>query len=418
MIHWAIMKIGIILHQHKFFGGGPRIALELAQSLQKKGHAITLYAFRHVDDGKATFDNRAQGLRIITLPSGTNFKRRPFLGLFYVPGTSAIFQYLQENRLAKMLAKKIDPATDALLPQTSKLDLVTAYHFTHLHKKQVPIIWQMNDMTTHTFKVCHAVSWTESSCSLPEKLWYGFLDRLDRRYFAAADEITVLADMIKKQARDGLGREATVARVGVNTDQFTYKERKAPQEKTRILGHAQFYRHRRFEDAVEAVALLIKKGYDIDLTLSGDSETYEAYRKYRDEIADKARVLGIAHRVHFPGRLTDEAYLKILHASDIFIFPHVRQSWGLVPFEAMATGLPIVASNETGASEVLIDGETALIVKAEDPQAIAKAIANLVDNPDLYAKLSRNGAVWVRKELTWDHYAETIIRLIKKHRSC
>lgn len=412
------MKIGIILHQSKFFGGGPRLTLELAQSLQNKGHAVTLYAFRrYVEDGKATFDKQAVGLRIITLPPKTNFKRRPFFGMFYVSGTSSFRKYLQENKLAKMLARQIDPETEALLPQTSRLDLITAYNFKRLRKKKIPVIWQMNDMVTHTFKRCYATSWTKNSCSLPEKLWYGFLDQLDRHYFSAADEITVLADVIKKQACTSLRRKATTVRVGVNTNQFTYKKRHHPQGKIHLLGHAQFYRHRRFEDAVVAVALLTKKGYDIDLTLSGDSETYEAYRKYRDEIAEKARVLGIANRIHFPGRLEDEAYLKLLHTSDIFVFPHVRQSWGLVPFEAMATGLPVVASNETGASEVLINNETALIVRAENPQSIADAIARLIDNHELYEKISKNGATWVRKELTWDHYAEVLVRLIKKHQS-
>lgn len=410
------MNIGIILHQPKFFGGGPRLVLELAQSLQNKGHIVTLYAFRHVDDGKATFDARAKGLRVVTLPPGTDFKRRPILGLFYVPGTNAVIKYLQENKLAKMLAKQIDPDTDALLPQTSRIDLITAYYFKRLRKKQIPVIWSMADMVTHTFKACYSTSWTKSSCSVPAKLWYEFLDLLDRHYLSAANEITVHANMIVKQARDGIKREATIAHVGVNADQFTYKERQPPQGTIHILGHAQFYRHRRFEDAVEATALLVKKGYDIDLTLSGDSETYESYRKYRDEIADKARALGIFDRIHFPGRLKDEEYLKILHASHIFVFPHVRQSWGLVPFEAMATGLPIVASNETGASEVLIENETALIVEAENPRAIADAIAHLIEQPELYIKLSRNGATWVRKELRWDYYADTLINIINKHR--
>ena len=410
------MKIGIILHQKKFFGGGPRLVLELAHALKHIGHGVTLYTFAHVEDDRASFGDRAQGLRVVTLPSGTDLKRRPFWGMFFIPGTNAIRQYLQENRLAKMLARKIERDTDALLPQTSRIDLITAYYFKRLHKKETTIIWQMNDIITPTFKACYTESWTKNSCSFPQKLWYSFLDRFDHHYLSAADEITVLADMIVKQARKSIKRHTTIVHLGVNAEQFAYKERGHPQGKIRLLAHAQFYRHRRFEDAVEATALLVKKGYDVDLTLSGDSETYEAYRKYRDEIREKARLLGIADRVHFPGRLSDTEYLETLHASDIFIFPHVRQSWGLVPFEAMATGLPIVASDQTGASEVLIDGETALIVPAEKPQAIANAVERLIQNKELYSKLSKNGAVWVRKELTWNNYARALVRLIEKHR--
>ncbi len=410
------MKIGIIIHQHKFFGGGPRIALELAQSLKRSGHDITLYTFRHYEDDNTRHGNLAEGFPVVTLPLETNFKRRPLFGNFYMPGTSSILKYRHEIRLAKMLAARIDPQTNALIPQSSRSAMIVAYFFKQLHKKNTPVIWQVNDMVTYTFTTCHALSWKKNSCSPIERAWYGFMDKIDTKYYQAADEISVLADVIKDQVMVGMGREAKVLRVGVNTKQFDYIERMPPLKKrVRLLAHAQFFRHRRFEDAVEAVALLTKKGYDLDLTLSGDSETYKEYRDYRNYIQERAQKYGVAERVHFPGRLREDAYLRELQTADIFVFPHVRQSWGLVPFEAMATGLPVVASQEAGATEVLTDHENALVAKSQDPTDIARAIAELIDNPELYSKISRSGSTFVRNDLTWDTYAENILSLIKQH---
>ncbi len=414
------MKIGIIIHQHKFFGGGPRIALELGESLKRLGHDITFYTFRHHENENTRHGDLGLTIPVITLPDNMHFKRRPLFGKFYIPGTSSIIRYFHEIKLAKMLADRILPETEALIPQSSRSAMIVAYYFKRLHRrKKIPIIWQMNDMITYTFTTCYGHnSWTKNSCTNIQRLQYGFMDKLDSRFYRAADEISVLAEVIKKQVFAGMGREAKVLRVGVNTREFDYVERIIPQnKKVLLMGHAQFFPHRRFEDAVEAVSILVKKGYDVNLSLSGDSQTYRKYRDYRDYVKNRAQELGVSHRIFFPGLLSEKTYVAHLRQANIFVFPHVCQSWGLVPFEAMATGLPVICSKEAGASEVLTDHENALIANSSDPEDIARAVAELVDTPELYSKISKNGNLFVREHLTWDMYAKNILKLIQAHQS-
>jgi len=98
----------------------------------------------------------------------------------------------------------------------------------------------------------------------------------------------------------------------------------------------------------------------------------------------------------------------------VFVFPNHLQSWGLAVFEAMASGLPVVVSKSAGASEVLTDGENALLVNPKNPGEIAKAIQSLIDNPDLYRTLSKNGRDFVEQNISWVKYTDQMEDVFKR----
>ena len=79
-------------------------------------------------------------------------------------------------------------------------------------------------------------------------------------------------------------------------------------------------------------------------------------------------------------------------AADVVVFP-VRwaEPWGLVPLEAMAVGRPVVATCTGGSAEYLRDGENCLVVPAEDPDALARAVARLSSDAALRDRLRARG---------------------------
>jgi glycosyltransferase involved in cell wall biosynthesis len=89
------------------------------------------------------------------------------------------------------------------------------------------------------------------------------------------------------------------------------------------------------------------------------------------------------------------------------------QSWGLVVFEAMAMGLPVIVSETAGASEVLTDHENSIIVKPKDPKGIASAVQELIQKPELYKKLSREGRKFVEKNISWPRYTEDMLKIFQ-----
>lgn len=114
---------------------------------------------------------------------------------------------------------------------------------------------------------------------------------------------------------------------------------------------------------------------------------------FREPAQRLARELGIADRVHFPGALDHAEKLRLLAASDVFAFPSTdrTEAFGIAQLEAMALGVPVVATDlPTGVTDVAVHGRTALVVPPNDPDALARALARLLADHDLAARLAGN----------------------------
>lgn len=111
------------------------------------------------------------------------------------------------------------------------------------------------------------------------------------------------------------------------------------------------------------------------------------WRDERDRLEGIAKELGIFDRVAFCGHREDVP--AVLGAFDLFVVPSLFEPFGRVLIEAMAAGLPVVATRAGGVPEIVVDGETGLLVPARDDEALAGAIRTLLDDP---ARAARFGA--------------------------
>ncbi len=108
--------------------------------------------------------------------------------------------------------------------------------------------------------------------------------------------------------------------------------------------------------------------------------------------------MGVAARVHVLGPRKDVPAL--MHAMDVFAMPSIWEGFGLVLLEAMAAGRPIVASRVATIPEVVVDGLTGLLVPPGDPLALAEALAELANQPELAARLGQAGRERVRRQFS------------------
>jgi len=90
----------------------------------------------------------------------------------------------------------------------------------------------------------------------------------------------------------------------------------------------------------------------------------------------------------------------LMHAMDVFAMPSIWEGFGLVLLEAMAAGRPIVASRVATIPEVVLDGQTGLLVPAGDPLALAEALAQLANQPALAARMGEAGRERVRHQFS------------------
>jgi glycosyltransferase involved in cell wall biosynthesis len=125
----------------------------------------------------------------------------------------------------------------------------------------------------------------------------------------------------------------------------------------------------------------------LELTIVGDGPL-------RPALEARAREKGVASRIRFVGAQTEVAgWLK---EADILVQPSRWEGFGLTVIEAMATGLPVVVSSVGGLEEVVVPGETGLLVPPESPRALADALISLSRDADRRAAMGQAGAARAR----------------------
>jgi len=107
------------------------------------------------------------------------------------------------------------------------------------------------------------------------------------------------------------------------------------------------------------------------------------------ELKALVQSLGLEERVHFLGFRSDVA--ELLPLFDLFVLSSREEGISLTLIEAMAAGLPIVATRVGGNPEVVVDGETGLLVEAGQPEALAAALGSLLGDPDTRMRMGRRG---------------------------
>ncbi|HKQ32741.1 MAG TPA: glycosyltransferase, partial [Thermodesulfobacteriota bacterium] len=142
------------------------------------------------------------------------------------------------------------------------------------------------------------------------------------------------------------------------------------------------------------------------LWVIGGGETLFDYRAYRDEFLRETERLGLVtgRDIIILGNVPDKSLSGLYHAADVFVFPSVREGWGLVVLEALASGTPVIASGIEPMTEYLRDGENSLLVSPTDHEAIASGIIELSGNDELRKRLTLNGRETAR-EYSWENAA-------------
>lgn len=154
-----------------------------------------------------------------------------------------------------------------------------------------------------------------------------------------------------------------------------------------------------FGTLVQAFALLAREHPDISLVVAGDGRDRNAIAALSE--ADRARVVML-------GAVPHEDLPPYYGAADVFVAPATGQeSFGYVLVEAMAAGLPVVASDIAGYREVVRSGIEGFLVPPGDPSRLAEAVAGVLSDPALAARLSEAGRARAAG-FGWDRIAPRI----------
>ncbi len=226
---------------------------------------------------------------------------------------------------------------------------------------------------------------------------------VDRVIATCSDELFEL------KAMGVCGAKVSIAPCGVDLDLFRAEgPADARARRHRIVSVGRLVPRKGVDLVIRSLPLLRAAGFDdVELIVvggAGDSDALDSDPEAR-RLLVLAAELGVADRVSLRGQVPRESMPALLRSADAIVCAPWYEPFGIVPLEAMACGVPVVAAAVGGLIDTVVDRATGLHIPPMDPAAIAAAVGELLGNPQLRIRLGRAGQARVRSRYSWDRVA-------------
>lgn len=194
---------------------------------------------------------------------------------------------------------------------------------------------------------------------------------------------------------------------GVDTARFQAPPRTSRPERSYVLSVGPIKRRKGQHATLEAFAQVHAQRPDVEYLIAGGVDD----RRYFEQLKQRVRVLGLEDSVRFLGRVPEDELVPLYQQCSLFWLLPVDddlqfEGFGLVYWEANATGRPIVGARGTGAEDAIEDGVNGYLVDAGDADAAATAALMLLNDPVLADRMGQAGRQKVRP---WDEAAALLI---------
>lgn len=202
----------------------------------------------------------------------------------------------------------------------------------------------------------------------------------------------------------------TVVHNGIDIDRFTQSISRDGDSTVLVgtVGHlAPIKGHDVF---VRAAALIKEQRAGVKFVVIGEDKSSQM--DHRKALESLIAGMNLSESVAMPGWCDDIA--AALSSLTLFVSAARSEPFGLSIVEAMAAGLPIVATTSEGALEIIEDGVTGKLVPVDDPESLAKAISDLLDDPDERSRLGLNAQVAARQRFSLARMASDTERVYRE----
>ena len=134
----------------------------------------------------------------------------------------------------------------------------------------------------------------------------------------------------------------------------------------------------------------------------------------RDLLEAEARASGQNRKIQFTGFASDKEVINLMTSADVLVVPSVYEPFGIVALEGMATGVPVIASQVGGLSEVIEHDRTGLFVFPRSSESIAWGIDRVLSDPDHAKWLTENAKEKLHKAYSWEAVAMKTVEVYRK----
>ena len=175
-----------------------------------------------------------------------------------------------------------------------------------------------------------------------------------------------------------------------------------------IIGRmASTERYKGHDQLILAWPRVVAEVPDASLVMVGRGDDVERLRA-------KAATLGLGRSVHFPGFVPDATMRALLRHSAVFAMPSRGEGFGLVYLQAMRAGIPCIGSRDDAAADVIVDGETGLLVPQQDPDAIAGALGRLLTDESMRRRLGEAGRRRFENVFTYPRFRARLAGILSR----
>jgi glycosyltransferase involved in cell wall biosynthesis len=150
------------------------------------------------------------------------------------------------------------------------------------------------------------------------------------------------------------------------------------------------------EDFIRAAAIVSSHHDDVEFIIAGEDKSHN--REHRRSLEELTNNLNLNQHLRLLGWVEDIS--ELLPTFDLFVSPSRSEPFGLSIVEAMAAAVPVLATMSEGAQEIIQDHKTGFLVPVQDVEALAKAISELLSDPEERVRLSENARRVVRERFS------------------
>ena len=333
------MRIGIICYPT--FGGSGIVATELGLKLMERGHEVHFISYQLPERLKKESDYIFHEVNVLSYPL---FKYKPYTLVL----ASLLYKLVKKEKIEIVHGHYAIPHATAL----------------YLLKEMIP---KARVITTLHGSDVHLLGLDETYKPVMEH-------SLNHQ-----DAITTVSKFMKNFAKEhyNVEKEIQVIYNFVDPHEFS-SEKRLPHDKVTITHVSNFRKVKRAPDIIKAFAKVCKITNKVHLEMIGQGPELDYCR-------DLAISLGINDKVSFRGSLLNVP--QVLCYTDIFVIPSEIEGFGLAALEAMACGIPVIASNAGGLPEVIEHGKSGFLITPGDVDTLAKYMLLLIEDRDLRKKM-------------------------------
>jgi glycosyltransferase involved in cell wall biosynthesis len=310
-------------------------------------------------------------------------------------------------KLIRVMQRNIHPILDlraffAVLRMIQK----GRYHVVHTHSSKAGVLGRLAAKLAGVPVVVHTIH------GLP---FHDFMSGAPRRFFILAERwgtamsdrvISVTDTIIRKCIAAGIGspEKFVTIRSGFEMDQYLRPNGDGARLRSDygigpdelVIGKiARFNALKGHEYLIEVIPAIVKEVPNVRFLLVGSGELEEEFKA-------RVRERGVADRVVFTGRVDQDRIPAFIAMMDIVVHTSLREGLARVLPQALAAGKPVVSFDLDGAHEVIRDGDTGRLVTACDSDRLARALIDLLKNPQHARKMGSAGREMVRQGWTVD----------------